>query len=176
MVAAILFNSGGYDLFFQYLIYRSDNKVLDKINHSNYRTSDLVELKLPVDFPAQAPQEYSTEYQTVSGQIQVKNEKYDYAEIKITKDTIYLHVIPNTERNVLAKVNTQYGKQANDIPASNSKRTNNTLTKKSMSESEYLIFNYNYSPVVEIKKVSHNFTFSRINNPALEIDGQPPEA
>lgn len=176
MVVAILFNSGGYDLFFQYLIYRSDSRIFDKINHSRYRESDLVEIKVPVDIPAQAPQEYSGEYVPIGGQIQIKNNKYDYAEIKITRDTLYLRVVPNPDLNKLVKANVLYGKLVNDLPTSNSKRSGNPVVKKSLSESVLLIFNYNHSLGIKVKKPGHRFESPGIPNPSLEVGAQPPEA
>jgi hypothetical protein len=173
MVIAILFNSGGYDLFFQYLIYRSDAKVFDKINNNHYKRSDLIEVKIPVDMPTQ--QDWNV-YQPISGQVAVKGAKYDYAEIKITHDTLYLRVIPNPELTKLVKANVLYGKLVNDLPTSNTKHSNNTLTKKSLSESEYLTFNYAHSPGLMFKKLCHTLITSDVLNPALEVGGQPPEA
>ncbi|MBS1529080.1 MAG: hypothetical protein JSU01_02130 [Bacteroidetes bacterium] len=176
MVVAILFNSGGYDLFFQYLMYRSDSKIFDNINHSRYRTSDLIEVKVPVDFPAQAPGEYSGEYEPVSGQIQIKNDKYDYAEIKITRDTLYLRVMPNPELSKLVKANVLYGKLVNDLPTPNTKHSNNTLTKKSLSESVLLNLTGIQSPSAEIANGYCDHVVASILTPSLEVGGQPPEA
>jgi len=177
MVVVILFNAGGYDLFFQYLMFRSDSRNIENINHSHYRISDLVEVKVPVALPAQAPQEYSGEYEPIAGQIQVKNNKYDYAEIKITRDTLYLRVLPNAELAKLTKANGLYGKLVNDLPASNTKHNSgNTFTKKNISESEYITFNYNPGPGVGVKKAIHSFTSSSIISRTTEVSPQPPEA
>jgi len=173
MLAAILFNSGGYDLFFQYMMYRSDVKVFDKINNNHYKHSDLVEVKIPVDMPTQ--QDWDS-YQAISGQVEVKGSRYDYAEIKITRDTLYLRVVPNPDLTKLVKANVLYGKLVNDLPTSNTKHSNNPLTKKSLSESEYLTFTYINSSAVVIKKPSPGFTFVGILKPTLEVGGQPPEA
>lgn len=173
MLAAILFNSGGYDLFFQYMMYRSDAKVFDKINNNHYGHSDLVEVKIPVDMPTQ--QDWDS-YQAISGQVEVKGARYDYAEIKITRDTLYLRVVPNLELTKLVKANVLYGKLVNDLPTSNTKHSNNPLTKKSLSESEYLTFTYTNSPSVIIKKLNYSLTSTGILKPTLEVGGQPPEA
>jgi len=173
MLAAILFNSGGYDLFFQYMMYRSDVKVFDKINNNHYRHSDLVEVKIPVDMPTQ--QDWDG-YQAISGQVEVKGARYDYAEIKITRDTLYLRVVPNPELTKLTKANVLYGKLINDLPTSNTKHSNNPLTKKSLSESELLTFNYLSRPQQEIDKSYHKIITPDLLNPALEVGGQPPEA
>ena len=172
MLAAILFNAGGYDLFFQYMIYRSDVKVFDKINNNHYRRSDLVEVKIPVNMPTQ--QDWDG-YQAISGQVEVKGTRYDYAEIKITHNMLYLRVVPNTDLTKLVKANVLYGKLVNDLPTSNTKHSNNPLTKKSLSESEYLTFTYTNSSGMVIKKLSYSITSPHILSPALEVGGRPPE-
>lgn len=176
MVIAILFNAGGYDLFFQYLMYRSDSRTFETINHSRYKSSDLVEVKVPVVMPAQAPQEYTGEYEKIGGQIQINNQKYDYAEIKITKDTLYLRVIPNPELSKLVKADVLYGKLINDQSPSNAKHSNNPLTKKGISESILLNLTYSHPPQIEISKKHNNSAVADIVNPSLEPGGQPPEA
>ena len=154
-------------------MYRSDNKIFDKINTNHYQRSDLVEVKIPVNMPTQ--QDWDG-YQAVSGQVEVKGIRYDYAEIRITRDTLYLRIMPNTESTKLAKANILYGKFVNDVPASNTKHSNNPITKKNLSESEYLTFTYIHSPELTIRKLTHSFSFSGILKPTLEVGGQPPEA
>jgi hypothetical protein len=173
ILAAILFNAGGYDLFFQYMIYRSDVKVFDKINNNHYRHSDLVEVKIPVNMPTQ--QDWDG-YQAISGQVEVKGTRYDYAEIRITHNMLYLRVVPNTDLTKLVKAKVLYGKLVNDLPTSNTKHSNSPLTKKSLSESEYLTFTYSNSLAVTIKKLNDSFTSAGILKPTLEVGGQPPEA
>ena len=172
MLATILFNSGGYDLFFQYMIYRSDVKIFDKINNNHYRSSDLVEVKIPVNMPTQ--QDWDG-YQAISGQVEVKGIRYDYAEIKITRNMLYLRVVPNTDLSELVKAKVLYGKLMNDLPTSNSKHSNIPLAKKSLSVSEYLTFTYTHLPAVMIKKFNLSYTSPGVLKPALEVGGQPPE-
>src|ERR1700748_1665516 len=143
MLLVILFNLGGYSLFFQYMINRSDNKIIYRINHNHYRNSELVEVKIPVNLPTL--QDW-TEYAEVSGQVQFKNNKYNYAEIKMTRDTLYLLVIPNHDRTKLVNANIIYAKQVNDIPLS--KKSHNSLIKKSISETEYRYTTLNYKITV----------------------------
>lgn len=172
MLAAILFNAGGYDLFFQYMMYRSDVNIFDKINNNHYRHSDLVEVKIPVNMPTQ--QDWDG-YQVISGQVEVKGIRYDYAEIKITHNMLYLRVVPNTGLSKLVKAKVLYGKLVNDLPTSNTKHSNNPLTKKSLSESEFLTFTYTHSPAVITWKFNLSYSSPGILKPALEVGGQPPE-
>jgi hypothetical protein len=173
MLCAVLFNLGGYSLFFQYMIDHSDSKIIDRINQNHYLKSELVEVKIPVNLPTL--QDW-TEYEAISGQVQFKNNKYNYAEIKMTRDTLYLLVIPNQDRTKLINANIIYAKQVNDIPLS--KKSHNSLVKKSISESEYHYTTLNYKPIIP---VNHNnayrdYAFLNIIKPSLDMPGQPPDS
>jgi hypothetical protein len=172
MLFVILFNLGGYSLFFQYMIDRSDNKIIDRINNNHYHSSDLVEVKIPVSLPTL--QDW-TEFETISGQVQFKNNKYNYAQIKMTRDTLYLLIIPNHNRTKLFNANIIYAKQVNDIPVN--KKSHNSLAKKSISENEYnyTILQYNALPSAENIKTSCDYAFSDIIETSILVPGQPPE-
>ena len=66
MLALLLFNLGGYLLLFQYLIYQSDRSIIQKINNNHYKSSDLVEVKIPVHLNIQD----WTEFEPISGVVQ----------------------------------------------------------------------------------------------------------
>lgn len=172
MLFAILFNLGGYGLFFKYMIDRSDSRIVDRINRNHYRASELVEVKIPVNLPTL--QDW-TEYEVVSGQVQFKNNKYNYAQIKMTRDTLYLLVIPNHDRSKLVNANIIYAKQVNDIPVN--KKSHLPLIKKSISESEYnyTTIRFNAFAPVEDTKTGFDYAFFNIVKTALDVPVQPPE-
>ena len=172
MMLVVLFNLGGYSLFFQYMISRSDNMIINQINNNRYHNSDLVEVKIPVNLPTL--QDW-TEFETVSGQVQFKNNKYNYAQIKMTRDTLYLLVIPNYERTKLVNANIIYAKQVNDIPVN--KKSHNSLLKKSISESEYHYISLNYKTTIPVNNTNcyRDYTFLSITKPSLGVPGQPPD-
>src|ERR1700759_5085324 len=101
MLALLLFNLGGYLLLFQYLIYQSDRSIIQKINNNHYKSSDLVEVKIPVHLNIQD----WTEFEPISGVVQLKDNNYNYAELKMTRDTIYLMCIPNANKSRLVTAN-----------------------------------------------------------------------
>lgn len=172
MLLVILFNLGGYSLFFQYMINRSDSNIINQINNNRYHNSDLVEVKIPVNLPTL--QDW-TEFETVSGQVQFKNNKYNYAQIKMTRDTLYLLVIPNHDRTKLVNANIIYAKQVNDIPVN--KKSHNSLLKKSISESEYHYIALNYKSTVSVynNRCYGAYAFLNTIKPFLGVPGQPPE-
>ncbi len=172
MMLVVLFNLGGYSLFFQYMINMSDSKIINQINNNHYHNSDLVEVKIPVNLPTL--QDW-TEFETVSGQVQFKNNKYNYAQIRMTRDTLYLLVIPNYERTKLVNANIIYAKQVNDIPVN--KKSHNSLLKKSISESEYHYIALNYKTTIPVNNTNsyRDYAFLNITKRSLGVPGQPPD-
>ena len=172
MLFVVLFNLGGYSLFFQYMINRSDSRIINQINNNHYHNSDLVEVKIPVNLPTL--QDW-TEFETISGQVQFKNNKYNYAQIKMTRDTLYLLVIPNHARTKLVNANIIYAKQVNDIPIN--KKSHNSLVKKSISESEYHYIALSYKATIPVNNTKYygDYAFLNIIKPFLGVPGQPPK-
>ena len=160
-------------MFFQYMIDRSDSKIINQINNNRYRSSDLVEVKIPVKLPTL--QDWN-EFEAISGQVQFKNNKYNYAQIRMTRDTLYLLVIPNHERTKLVNANIIYAKQLNDTPLT--KKSHNSLVKKSISETEYNYISVNYDTKIPVEntRTYQDRSFLNIVQLSLGIPGQPPDA
>jgi hypothetical protein len=171
MLALLLFNIGGYMLLFQYFIYRSDNSITERINHNHYRSKDLVEVKIPVHLNIQDWDDYAL----ISGQVQFKDNCYNYAELRMTRDTMYLLCIPNHDKTRLVNANIIYAKQISDIPSG--KKSHVPLIKKSISESEsnYPIIRYQALIIAQEIKAGHGYAFSDIIKASIDVPGQPPE-
>lgn len=172
MLLAILFNTGGYYFFFQYMIGRSDQQAIDRINHNHYRNADLVEVKIPVSMPTQPEQ---SDYMIVAGQVQFKNRSYNYAEMKITRDTLYLLVVPNGERTRLINANVIYAKQVNDIPFN--KKTGTFSVKKEVSASETPVYVSDCLQTrVHLLATYPDYRSYNLPKPFLTVPVQPPDA
>jgi len=170
MLFLLLFNMGGYLLFFQFLIYRSDTSIIENINANRYKSSDLVEVKIPVHLTITDWHDYAV----ISGQVKFKEHIYDYAELKMTRDTMYLKCIANHEKGRL--VNAIYGKQVNDIPIG--KKAALPSLKKIFSENQYICVN-NKLPAFTIATVIsnwRNYAFAKLSNTTINFAGQPPDA
>ena len=172
MLVLLLFNLGGYMLLFQFFIYQSDRSINNRINNNRYKTSDLVEIKIPVHL---AIQENWAEYEPISGQVQLKDNSYNYAELKLTRDTMYLLCIPNPDKSRLVNANIIYAKQVSDIPMN--KKSHLPLLKKSISESEYQYSIIDYQAFIPAKSsnAGHEHAFSDIVKTSIDVPGQPPE-
>ena len=172
MLALFLFNMGGYQLLFQYVIYRSDVAVSNQINNNQYQSTDLVDIKIPVHLNIQD----WADYQPISGQIKDGATCYNYAELKMTKDTLYLKCIQNTDKAKLISAKIIYTKQLNDIPTG--KKAHNAPVKKANTLSDYRLqaFTYHYnrfgvSFIQNIKPVT-----SKPDRPYISSPGKPPNA
>ncbi len=172
MLVLLLFNMGGYMLLFQYFINRSDTIVFNQINNNHYKQSDLVEVRVPVNFKTV---ENEDAYTPVSGQVRVKDTTYNFAYLKMTTDTMYLLCIPNHEKGRLENAKIVYAKQVSDGPVN--ERSRIPLFKKSVFESD---FNYtapkDYALVsVELTKILPDYSFLNIIKASVGIPGQPPD-
>jgi hypothetical protein len=171
MLSLLLFNLGGYMLLFHFFIYRSDSSILSRINNNRYKSTELVQVKIPVHLAI----EDWTEFEPISGQVQLKDNSYNYAELKLTRDTMYLMCIPNHDKTRLVNANIIYAKQVSDIPMN--KKSHLPLLKKSISESEYQYSIIDYQAFIPAKnsKAGHEDAFSDIVKTSIDVPGQPPE-
>lgn len=172
MLVLLLFNLGGYMLLFQFFIYQSDRSINNRINNNRYKNSDLVEVKIPVHL---AIQENWSEYEPISGQVQFKDNSYNYAQLRLTRDTMYLLCVPNTDKSRLINANIIYAKQVSDIPMN--KKSHTPVTKKSISENEYTyttLLTRALIPATPIK-TGYDYASPDIIKAALDVPGQPPD-
>jgi hypothetical protein len=165
-----LFFTGGYVLVFQYLINQADSKMVKQVYDSKIDDHRLVLLKIPVNMPTITDW---TDYETVAGQIQLKDAYYNYVKLKMTRDTMYLVCYANTAKTRLVKANIISAKEFSDVPMS--KKTD-AIAKKLITLSEYNLyaFNYQYSLTGNIVKPSYFTPSSELNNPYISSPGKPP--
>ena len=172
MLALLLFNLGGYMLLFQYFINRSDSIVFDQINNNRYKPADLVEIKIPANFKTI---ENWDEYAPVSGQVRLKDTCYNFAYLKMTKDTMYLLCLPNKEKARLKNAKTVYAREVNEIPLN--EKTRIPLIKLNIFESDYNYTTIQYQPVIsaEVLKIMPDYAFLNIIKIPIGVPGQPPD-
>jgi hypothetical protein len=114
LLAVHLFYAGGYVILFQYLINQSNQFIENQISKGLYNPKDLIELKLPVHLPN--VQSWS-DYLPVSGQLQLKDESYNYVKLKVTQDTLYIKYVPNYRTTRLINANIICAKNVSDLPS-----------------------------------------------------------
>lgn len=172
LLAIHLFNAGGYLLLQEYQVYQTDKKMNDLISQNLYNPNTLVELKIPQHMGGMPE---TNDYKNIYGQVQLRNNCYNYVKMKITRDTLYLMVIQNYKKTKLIKSNIVYAKQINDIPQDDKDQTN--AAKKSGTDIKYnhptpdFCFE-SYASFLSHKKIVVNKDH---HQPYLPVAGQPPE-
>lgn len=161
-----LFNLGGYHLLYQYFIYQSDKVMNEHIARNMYNIHDLVEVKVPVHLSISSDW---TEFETITGQIQFREDCYNYVKLKLTRDTIYVMCVPNYEKTRLINANIICAKSIADLPAG--KHDNLPSLKKSGTD----IYNYENSVFYLSRPVSDIKTYiADVSNKPTTVRGDTP--
>lgn len=173
LLALFSFNLGGYTLIFQYFIYKADRLMNEQISKDRYRPTDLVQIKIPVQLTLTSNW---TDYEPVSGQVQLNNGCYNYVKLKITKDTLYLMCLPNYEKTRLVEANVICAREISDLPLS--KKSHSTAPKLPGPDSKY---NYcvllpRFTPPAATIQNTGRYIMPAFDQPVIMINGQPPEA
>jgi hypothetical protein len=167
-----LFNLGGYNLLFQYYINQSDAQMVKQIFDNKVDEHKFLEIKIPVHMPT--IQDWS-EYEVITGQIQLKDAYYNYVKLKMTRDTMYMICLPNTAKTRLVKENVIAAKMINDVPVSKkgqdplAKRISNTLNEYNIQA-----FQYHYVRFGKLIKQNTTDVFYQLNRPYIFSPGKPP--
>jgi hypothetical protein len=170
LLSVHLFFTGGYTLVFQYFINRADSRMVKQVFENKIDDKNLVLLKIPVNMPTVSDW---TEYETIAGQIQLKDAYYNYVKLKMTRDTMYLVCYANTAKTQLVKANIITAKEFSDVPMS---KKGDAVSKKLNTLSEYNLqaFHYQHTVTVSVVKPSYTTLLPDLDNPYINSPGKPP--
>lgn len=172
MLTIHLFNAGGYLLLQQYQVYRTDKLMNDLISQNLYNPNTLIELKIAQHMDGM-PQ--WGDYKNINGQVQLKNNNYNYVKMKITRDTMYLMVIQNYKKTRLIKNNIVYAKQINDIPQGD--KDHQSAMKKVASDAKYnhSTTEFTFPVYTDVPPQNGIYGTDNLVSAYLPVNGQPPE-
>ena len=172
LLSVHLFYTGGYSLFFQYFINQSENQIVKQIYENKVDATQLIQIKIPVSNPHM--QDWK-DYEKVQGQIQLKDNYYNYVGVKMTKDTMYLVCIANSVKTRLVSANLIVAKNMADVPL-NKKGSDAGQVKKASGGFEYQIPSSHYSYVAfsTTLKGHENPISAKLTHPYIESPGKPP--
>ncbi|RFZ84454.1 hypothetical protein DYU05_02210 [Mucilaginibacter terrenus] len=148
--------------------------MVKQIYENKVDATQLIQIKLPVHMPE--IQDWP-DYEKVQGQIQFKDNYYNYLGVKMTRDTMYLVCIANAVKTRLANSNLIVAKDITDVPLSK-KGTEAPNAKKATGGFEYqpVAFEYNYLAFFETLKEHENPISTSLTDPYIESPGKPPNA
>jgi len=156
---------------FQYLVVRTDTKLVQQLDDNHYNSKDLVEIKIPLNSP------YITNtkgYERYDGSIELKGVQYNFVKRKIYNDTLYLVCIYNEKKMELTNAKNNFQKLVTDIPSN--KKNNESNIKKLSSTDEY---NFPLESALTnsaiISKQEKLFFSTALSTRFIQSKDQPPE-
>lgn len=85
------YGSGGSLILHQYLSWRMENFYNEQASKGLYDIHDLKEIAIPVNLPGIHDWKH---YENINGQIQFGEQAYNYVQMRITSNKLYLKCIP----------------------------------------------------------------------------------
>lgn len=98
---------------YQYLRYKSDKFFKSQTGQGLYHVDDITEIKIQANMHGISAWAH---YEKVSGRIQFADASYNYVEMRITPDAIYLKCVPNYETTHLSNLNIIHAENIKDMP------------------------------------------------------------
>ena len=145
--------------------------MVKQIYENKVDATQLIQIKLPVHMPG--IQDWK-DYEHLQGQIQFKDNYYNYLGVKMTKDTMYLVCIANSVKTRLVSANLIVAKDIADVPLS--KKGSENTSKKTSGGFEYSnpTIQYSFITFAQNLKGHENPISSELTHPYIKSPGKPP--
>ncbi len=112
LISIHLFALTGYHIVFDRLETGSHRRMIDRLDEEDYRTEELIELRIPVALPYQS--NWSA-FERVDGDIEIGGLHYNYVSRKLVNDTLVLLVIPNHDKTRIRHARETFFALVNDM-------------------------------------------------------------
>jgi hypothetical protein len=106
-------NLGGYLLLHWCAVQHTDDLFDARVEQGKYNQNELVEVAIPVEMPGM--HDWNS-YIPVFGCVQFGENAYNYVQIKVTSNMLYLKCVPNYETTKLYTQNVIHAEAIKDIP------------------------------------------------------------
>ena len=113
VLGILLFNWCGYQVLTAYLENRANAQLQTKLDSNNYKESELISVKVPVQNLSYYNS--STQFERVEGQIEIHGLQYSYVKRRLFNDSIEMLCIPNRSAIHLKNAKNDFFKLVNDI-------------------------------------------------------------
>jgi hypothetical protein len=127
LVGILFFNWYGYQLLNLYWQQQAEDKMVARLDGSDYQESDLISIKIPVT--TLAYYNNSTAFERIDGAIDIGGVHYNYVKRRIFKDSLELLCIPNMTAISLQKAKNEFCGQVNDLQQHNQGKKGATTAK-----------------------------------------------
>ena len=173
LLSLMVFNLAGYHWLFSAIEKKATAKLEQKISTGEFSEEQLVEIRIPLNMPYYSDKDYENVY----GETDFNGEHYRYVKRKVSGNILYLLCLPNKEKTNIAKVENEFTKAVNDIPANKQgSQQKNNFIKLLTSE-----FRIHETEITENSFSSLSLLFINRNSAVKDLffpltDTQPPEA
>ena len=128
LTALLLLHVLGYYGLFVGLQYQNTQVLLQSFDNDTYNTGETVTLRIPLSVPYV---DNDPEYQRVDGEFEHQGERYHLVKQRLSRDTLYVVCIKDSQDNRISKALKEYVKTFTDHKATGSKAPVKTFTSLS---------------------------------------------
>lgn len=169
MLALLLFQVGGYHLFFWSLRVHAKKDLLKKLDADQYSADEVVVLSLPVNLPyvLQEP-----DLQPAQGEVEYKGQFYSLIKQMIKNDTLFMVCIKDINRASLEKTFVEFTNLVVDVPAAAAE--NSELLGKIFKDYTFVDRHVLVAPFSNAGDLIAGPTDLNVFIPFLPVDSPPP--
>ncbi len=184
-IAAILllflfwFNLIGYRVLFQYMEWRSNISMENKLNKVNYNEVDLVTFKISTTLPPYV--EKTNTFQSIQGKVMVKGIQYNYVKMRFYHDTLEVKCLPNEQMVKVLNAKEEFANLANDLVFQSNEKTTHSTSTKNFSVKKGVGDYDNYSTNFKIDlfhRILFHYSYEineKIICPNIRVPDEPPQ-
>ena len=169
-----LFNLAGYRLVFYYLDNKSEVRYESLIDNEEYDEADLLTIKVDINMPYQVER---TDFQRISGEIEVDGVVYQYVKRRVYNGQLVLLCIPNNEKTKIKNAENRFVEWTNDIAASQHQKDSpaKNIQKQAFSDYEQVMLPglSDFTFTLDTYRVLINEALPR--SQTVDLPAQPPE-
>ena len=172
LLAVVLFNVGGYYLFFWGLRTHASMELMRQLDAESYSLNETIELKIPISLPYPLQE---NGYERINGAFEYKNQQYKLVKQKMEGDTLFVVCIKDHKEEKLQHAMTDYAKVSNDLPSASKEKLNlmSKLLKEYNSQFPVAIINELSGWCVISRNCYHSTKINSVDQP---IFSPPPKS
>lgn len=171
LLMVYLYDLGGYMGIRRLLVYHADHILRAQAAKGEFNQDDLVEIQVPL---ADNDAPVWNDYQNIKGQIQFENVAYNYLQVKVSGNTLYLRCIPHYYTTKLINQNIIWANPIKNTPAPHKDpvpQAGIIFMNGFTGSTPYAVLSI---PVVHLKRPSFTYLLTIIDR-HIDIPKQPPK-
>lgn len=115
LLLILLFNTTGYQFILNLLEKKATARLEQKIDASNYKDEELVEIRIPLNMPYYSDKDFEPAY----GETDWNGQHYRYVKRKISGNVMHLLCLPHPEKNRIVADKNKLTRSLNDTQQEN---------------------------------------------------------